>query len=79
MVAGNSTLYNQLLFLVPLFKWGVLIILFFYAIFALIIVRQVSLMSKTLLTPVSPIVKAVSILHAGFAIGLIVLFYGLLK
>ena len=61
-----------------LLKAAILIILIFYAIFALMIVRQVDLMSKTLITPVSPIVKAVSIVHAGFAIALIVLAWGIL-
>lgn len=56
----------------------ILIILSFYAIFALLIVRQVDLMSKTLITPVSPIVRAISIIHAGFAIGFIILAFGLL-
>ena len=59
-------------------KTAILIILAFYAIFALMIVRQVDLMSKTLITRVSPILKAFSIIHAGFAIGLIVLAWGIL-
>ncbi len=59
-------------------KFATLIILVFYAIFALMIVRQVDLMSKTLITKVSPILKAFSILHAGFAIGLIILAWGML-
>ncbi len=59
-------------------KIGVLIILVFYAIFALLVIRQVDLMSKTLITPVSPILKALSIFHAGFAIGLIILAWGIL-
>lgn len=57
---------------------AILLILIFYAIFTLLIVRQVDLMSKTLITKVSPILKAFSIIHAGFAIGLIVLAWGLL-
>ena len=61
-----------------LLKAAILIILVFYAIFALLIVRQVDLMSKTLITKVSPVIKAFSILHAGFAIGLIVLAWGML-
>lgn len=65
-------------FLVPFFRFGILLILVFYAIFALLIVRQVDLMSKTLITPVSPIVKAISILHAGFAVGFVLLAYGIL-
>lgn len=59
-------------------KFTTLIILVFYAIFALMIVRQVDLMAKTLITSVSPVIKAISIIHAGFAIGLIVLAWGLL-
>ncbi len=59
-------------------KGAILLILVFYCIFALLIVRQVDLMSKTLITPVSPILKAISIVHAGFAIGLIILAWGVL-
>ena len=59
-------------------KISILIILVFYAIFALMIVRQVDLMSKTLITKVSPILKAFSIVHAGIAIGLIILAWGIL-
>lgn len=60
------------------FKTAVLIILAFYAIFALMVVRQVDLMSKTLITKVSPMLKAFSILHAGVVIGLIILAWGIL-
>ncbi|MBI2019495.1 hypothetical protein HYS95_02415 [Candidatus Daviesbacteria bacterium] len=59
-------------------KGSILIILAFYAIFALMIVRQVDLMSQALITQVSPILKAFSIVHAGFAIGLIFLAWGML-
>ena len=59
-------------------KIAILIILVFYAIFALIVIRQVDLMSKTLITEVSLILKAFSIVHAGFAVGLIVLAWGIL-
>lgn len=59
-------------------KTAILIILVFYAIFALMVVRQVDLMSKTLITKVSPILKAFSIFHAGFAIGLVILAWGIL-
>lgn len=65
-------------FALLLLKIAFLIILVFYAIFALLIVRQVDLMSKTLITKVSPILKAFSILHAGFAVGLILLAWGIL-
>lgn len=77
MVSDPNNIFSNI-YLVYFLKWAILIILVFYAIFALIIVRQVDLMSKTLITPVSPVVKAVAILHGGFAIGLIVLAWGLL-
>ena len=59
-------------------KISILLILTFYAIFALLIVRQVDLMSRTLITPISPLIKAFSIIHAGFAIGFLVLIFGTL-
>lgn len=59
-------------------KGVILLILIFYAIFSLIIVRQVDLMSKTLITGVSAVVKALAIIHAGLAIGLIILAWGIL-
>ena len=77
MVAGTNSLLDNLI-LLSILHWGILIILFFYAIFALIIVRQVDIMSRTLITPFSPILKAIAIIHAGFAIGFIFLVYGIL-
>ena len=59
-------------------KAAILLILIFYAIFSLIIIRQVDLMGKTLISPISPIVRAITIVNAGFAIGLIVLTWGIL-
>lgn len=59
-------------------KGAILLILVFYAIFALIIVRQVDLMSKTFITKISPLVRGIAIVHAGFAIGLIILAWGVL-
>lgn len=59
-------------------NFAVLTLLTFYAIFALLVVRQVDLMSKTLITPVSPVVRAFSIAHAGVAVGLIFLVVGML-
>lgn len=73
----GGTIFD-LLPLLQFIKVVILIILILYGIFALIIVRQVDLMSKTLITSVSPVVKALAILNAGFAIGFIILAFGLL-
>lgn len=59
-------------------KIAILILLVFYAIFAAMAVIQLDLMSKTLITKVSPILKAFSIIHAGFAIGLTIFIMGTL-
>ena len=59
-------------------KWAILLILLFYAIFALIIVRQVDLMSKALITSISPTLRTFAFFHAIFAIGLIILAYVIL-
>lgn len=77
MVTDGGSLMN--FFTMAFFvKISILLILTFYAIFALLIVRQVDLMSRTLITPISPIVKAFSIIHAGLAIGFWVLIFGTL-
>lgn len=59
-------------------KGAILLILIFYAIFSLIIVRQVDLMGKTLSSNISSSIKAFAIIHAGISIGLIFLAWGIL-
>lgn len=54
-------------------KAVILILLIIYTIFALIIIRQVDLMSKTLMTGIAPLIKVISYIHAVFALGLIFL------
>ena len=65
-------------FILTFGKGAVLLILLFYAIFSLIIVRQVDLMSKTLITNARGIVRSFSIAHAVFAVGLIFLAWWIL-
>ncbi|MCL4366736.1 hypothetical protein M1563_01055 [Patescibacteria group bacterium] len=59
-------------------KVALLILSGLYFIFSLIVVRQVSLMTETLITEVSPFLRAFSILHAGVALGIVILLFGLL-
>ncbi len=59
-------------------KGAILLILFFYLIFSLIIVRQTQLMSKTLITNISALVRGIAIINVGLAVGLIVLAWGVL-
>lgn len=66
------------IYIVYFLRITIFIILFLYIIFSLLIVRQVSIMSRTLITPVSPVVKAFAIIHAGFAIAFFVLVIGVI-
>ena len=59
-------------------KGVILLILIFYAIFSLIIIRQVDLMSKTLITSAGGLVRSFALVHAVFALGLIVLAWWIL-
>lgn len=78
------TIDNQLL--VPLLEGGTellfkaLFVIFamLYFVFSLIVIRQVSLMTETVITEGGPLLKALSIIHAGLSLGIIVLFVGLL-
>ena len=72
MPASTADLLNNN-FILFFGKVAILILLIFYAIFALIIIRQVDLMGKTLVTNIAPIIKLIAIIHAVFAIGLIFL------
>ena len=72
-----DNIVNSAIFLLFV-KGAVLLILIFYAIFALLIIRQVDLMVKTLITPVSPVLKVLAIVNATVAIGLIILAWGVL-
>jgi len=54
-----------------IFKFSLVVLFFFYFIFTLIIVRQVQLMTDTLITHVSPLLRALSVAYA--IIGLVVL------
>ncbi|MFH0937079.1 MAG: DUF5657 family protein [Candidatus Daviesbacteria bacterium] len=59
-------------------KVGILILSILYFIFSLIVIRQVYLMTNTLITESAPALRAFAIIHAGFALGLIILFIGFL-
>lgn len=72
-----DNIFRSEVFLIFL-KGAILLILLFYAIFALLILRQVNLMIQTLITPVSPKVRALAIVNAGLALGLIFLAWGVL-
>ena len=46
-----------------LFKLFLLVLAFFYFIFAIVIYRQISLMTQVLNSRVAPVVKSIALLH----------------
>ena len=59
-------------------KGGVVLMSGLCFMFSLVVVRQVNLMTETLITEVAPYLRALAIIHVGFALGIIVLFVGIL-
>ncbi len=76
-VTSTQTIFDSAL-ATDFLRATIFIIMFFYSIFALLIVRQVMIMSETLITHVSALVRGVAIIHAGFAIGLTIFIMGTL-
>lgn len=72
------TSFIQSAYFLATIKIAILLILIFYAIFALIIIRQVDLMTKTFVTSISPLFRTFALIHAIFAIALVVLAAGVL-
>lgn len=68
----NNLLVNQ--FVADAFKIGFIIIAILYFVFSLVVVGQIRLMTETVSTEVGPLLRFFSIIHAGIALGLIVLF-----
>ncbi len=57
-----------------IFKVGFLIFSGIYFLFSLIVIRQVNLMSETVITEGAIILKIIALLHALLALGVVVLF-----
>lgn len=75
-VISNSLLISSSVLLV--FKFSALSLAVLYFIFSLIVVRQVNLMTETVITEAMPVLKFFSIIHAGLALGVVILFIGFL-
>lgn len=67
-------LLNQIIPLI--FNIGFVAFAVLYFIFSLIVLRQVNIMSQAVVTEGNPILKAVALVHAGLALGIIILFLG---
>ncbi len=61
-----------------IFKIAFILFAIVYFIFSLVVVRQVNLMTETVITEGTPILRFIAFLHAGLALGVIILFIGFL-
>ena len=59
-----------------LIKSGLVLLTVAYFFFSLIVLRQINMMTDTLITEVAPILRAFAVIHAGAALGIIILFIG---
>ncbi len=66
--------HNSTTILGLLFKNFFLIGAIFYLIFAVVVIRQIAVMKKTLITSFSPVIQSLGYLHLALAVGLM-LFY----
>lgn len=60
--------------LLKAFKWAFIIGAGFYVIFAFVVLRQISVMKKTLITPFSPKIATLGYFHMAFAVGMFLIF-----
>lgn len=77
MPVSTQTILDSAL-AIEFLRVAIFIIMFLYSIFALLIVRQVIIMSDTLITKVAAVVRGIAIIHGGFAIGLTIFIMGTL-
>ncbi|MDD2822577.1 MAG: hypothetical protein PHQ59_00715 [Candidatus Daviesbacteria bacterium] len=77
----ESTIFNPVVSMDTVWfivKGGLVVLSLLYFIFSLIVVRQINLMTDTLITEVAPYLRAFAIIHSGISLGIIILFIGFL-
>ncbi len=58
-----------------LFKYAIIAFALLYFIFSLIVMRQINLMTQTLVTAVAPVIKTLGIVHALFALLMVIVLF----
>lgn len=70
-----DSFFNNLEFnlaLLNVFKWFLIISMGFYTIFAFVVIRQITVMKKTIVTKLSPKITTLGYIHFIFSIGVLV-------
>ena len=65
--------------LLMIFKFLLIALSAFYLVFSFIVIRQISIMKKTLVTPISGKITLIGWIHMGFAISVLLSFLFLVK
>lgn len=58
-------------------KYGIIFLMILYFIFSLVVVRQVQLMTETVMTELGSVLRAFSILQAGLVLVILLAYIGL--
>lgn len=75
MITDGQSITTIIFGLLPLiFKVGFIAFSVLYFIFSLIVIRQVSIMAQEVMTEGNAILKALSLVHAGLALVVIIFF-----
>jgi hypothetical protein len=69
---SDPALANEML--LSLFKFFLVVSALIYMVFSFVILRQIRIMKSTLITPFSPVIRTVGIIHLALAGGVLLLF-----
>lgn len=69
---SNVNLIGLLVNVWVLIKLLILSLMALYFIFSLIVLRQINLMTETLITEISPVIKGLGFIHVFLALGLLI-------
>lgn len=75
---NNQVIVDESVIIDFVFKLLFMLSVLFYIVFAVIVIRQVQIMKNTLITPVSPFLMLLSILHLIAALLILGLFFVIL-
>lgn len=77
-VEGTSVFPLSWEWILFIFRVMILVFALLYLIFSVVVMRQINLMTETIITELSPYLRFFGVVYVGVSAGLILLFFGLL-
>jgi hypothetical protein len=71
LIPTVATLFQDF---IGIMEIGFVILFIFYFLFSLVVIRQVNLMTETVITEGAPLLRFLAILHAGIVLAVIVMY-----